>query len=195
MYRRGGKRLFDLALALPVLVVLSPLLALMTLLVRLDSRGPVLFMQERLGRGGTTFSAYKFRTMTDRPRVPDRQTLHADPEITRVGHWLRRSKLDELPQLLNVLKGDMSIVGPRPALPIHLAEYDELARKRLAVRPGLTGLAQVNGNIYLSWPERWHYDAEYVKHLSFRLDMWIILRTAAVIVLGEQRFLNRPSRA
>jgi lipopolysaccharide/colanic/teichoic acid biosynthesis glycosyltransferase len=126
--------------------------------------------------------------MIHRPRISDREIIGRDPEVTRVGYWLRRFKIDELPQLVNVLKGNMSLVGPRPALPDQLVVYDNVAMKRLIVRPGLTGLAQVNGNIHLSWPERWCYDAEYVEYLSFKLDIGIIYRTIAVVVFGENRF-------
>jgi undecaprenyl phosphate N,N'-diacetylbacillosamine 1-phosphate transferase len=192
LYGRYGKRVFDVAVAAPALILLSPLLALVAILVRLDSPGPVWLCQERLGRRGVIFRAYKFRTMIDRPRVSDHEILAGDAEVTRLGYWLRRFKLDELPQLVNVLTGDMSTVGPRPALPLQMAQYDATARKRLLVRPGLTGRAQVAGNIHLSWPERWHYDALYVENLSFRLDLRIIARTAAVLLLGEHKFLEPP---
>jgi undecaprenyl phosphate N,N'-diacetylbacillosamine 1-phosphate transferase len=193
MYRTLGKRLFDLALAIPALFLLSPLLALAACLVRLDSEGPALFIQERLGQHGRVFRIYKFRTMIDRPRTPDHEIVGRDPEVTKVGYWLRRFKIDELPQLINVLKGDMSIVGPRPDLPEQLSAYDEIERRRLMVRPGLTGPTQVRGNNLLSWSERWHYDAEYVECLSLGLDLSIIWRTFAVVVLGEDRFLERPA--
>jgi len=193
MYRRWGKRFFDVIVAAVALILLSPLFILIALLIRLDSRGSILFIQERLGRGGKIFRAYKFRTMTDRPRVSDHEIIGRDPEITRVGYWLRRFKLDELPQLINVIKGDMSIVGPRPALPSQLSVYDSKTMKRLVVRPGLTGLAQVNGNIHLSWPERWQYDIWYVEHLSLMLDLKIIIKTFAVIIFGEDKFYKQPS--
>jgi lipopolysaccharide/colanic/teichoic acid biosynthesis glycosyltransferase len=131
--------------------------------------------------------------MTDRERTLHQEIFGKTDEVTAVGFWLRRFKLDELPQLWNIVNGDMSLVGPRPALPAQLAEYTPLARCRLQVRPGLTGLSQVHGNIHLSWPERWIYDAEYVSHVSFTLDAWIVLRTIAVVLLGEGRFLRQPS--
>jgi undecaprenyl phosphate N,N'-diacetylbacillosamine 1-phosphate transferase len=193
VYRRYGKRVFDLTLTIPLIIVLSPLLALVAVLVRLSSPGPALFVQERLGLRGRIFHALKFRTMTNRKRSTHREIVGRDPEVTRIGHWLRRFKIDELPQLLNVLRGDMSIVGPRPALPAQLPDYDEFGRKRLTVRPGLTGLAQVNGNIHLTWPERWRYDAGYVDRMSLRLDLWIIYRTFVVLMLGEDRFVKQPS--
>jgi lipopolysaccharide/colanic/teichoic acid biosynthesis glycosyltransferase len=193
MYRTFGKRFLDLVVAIPAMILLAPVLALMALLVRLDSPGPLFFTQDRLGRGGKVFRLYKMRTMTARPRVTDHEIIGRDPEVTRVGYWLRRFKLDELPQFISVLKGDMSVIGPRPGIPEQLSEYDENGRKRLLVRPGLTGLAQVNGNIQLSWPERWCYDAEYVDHLSFGQDLRILVRTFAVVILGEERFLKQPT--
>jgi lipopolysaccharide/colanic/teichoic acid biosynthesis glycosyltransferase len=193
LYRLAGKRFFDLMVCLPISIVALPIVILTAILVRLDSRGPVFFVQERLGRYGSTFRTWKFRSMTHRERSAHSEVLPGHSEVTRIGRWLRRSKIDELPQLLNILKGDMSLVGPRPALPEHISDYDENGLRRLLARPGLTGLAQVNGNIYLSWPERWVYDAEYVNSLSVRLDASIAVRTVAVVLLGEERFLNRPA--
>jgi lipopolysaccharide/colanic/teichoic acid biosynthesis glycosyltransferase len=190
-YQKCGKRLLDLAVAVPALAAVSPLLALIAVFVKLESRGPVFFNQDRLGRNARVFRAFKFRTMTDAPRVPSEVYGKMDG-VTALGYWLRRFKLDELPQLLNVVRGEMSLVGPRPALPVQLSEYTPLAHRRLLATPGLTGLAQVQGSIYLSWPERWVYDAEYVERLSFPLDIWIVLRTFAVILRGEQKFLKRP---
>src|SRR5213075_688292 len=130
-----------------------------------------------LGRNAQTFEALKFRTMTDKPRVPDTLYYTGDPnEVTRIGRFLRRTKLDELPQILNVLMGDMSLVGPRPQLAVQLQDFDENAKLRLLVRPGLTGMAQTHGNVGLTWPERWAYDAEYVRRMSLALDVRLIAR-------------------
>jgi undecaprenyl phosphate N,N'-diacetylbacillosamine 1-phosphate transferase len=192
-YRLLGKRLFDLAVILPIFLVISPVLLLAAVLIKLDSRGPVLFNQERLGRYGETFLTCKFRTMTHREREATAEILPGHSEVTRVGHWLRRFKIDEMPQLLNIVNGDMSLVGPRPALPDHIADYNEAGLRRLLERPGLTGLSQVSGNIYLSWPDRWFYDAQYVDHLSFPKDVAIIIKTVAVVLLGEERFLKTPN--
>ena len=192
LYARFGKRALELLLGVPALILVSPVLILSALLIRLDSRGPILFLQERLGRYGQTFVAFKLRTMTDRPRSNSYEIKPGHTEVTRVGHWLRRFKIDELPQLLNVIRGDMSLVGPRPALPEHLSDYDEAGHLRLLVRPGLAGLAQVSGNIYLTWPERWQWDAEYVRRLSLILDLQVLARTVGVVLLGEERFLRRP---
>jgi lipopolysaccharide/colanic/teichoic acid biosynthesis glycosyltransferase len=196
LYRTFGKRLFDLVAAAAGLVVLAPVLVLVAVLVRLDSAGPALFIQERLGKNGKVFRAYKFRTMTHRRRDVHQEIFGKTDEVTRIGYWLRRFKIDELPQLMNVLKGDMSVVGPRPALPSQLSQYNDTGKRRLCVRPGLTGLAQIHGNIHLSWPQRWVYDAKYVDELSLGMDLWIILRTFAVIWLGEEKFLDRtPSES
>lgn len=194
LYRAFGKRLLDLAISIPFAIAVAPVLALSALFVKFDSPGPIFFVQERLGRYGSTFRTYKFRTMTDRPRTALSEVLPGHSEVTRVGHWLRRFKIDELPQLLNVLNGDMSIIGPRPAMPDAVATYDENGLRRLLERPGLTGLAQINGNIYLSWPERWIYDAQYVEQLSFFGDIGIWLKTLGVVLLGEERFLKKPNQ-
>jgi lipopolysaccharide/colanic/teichoic acid biosynthesis glycosyltransferase len=192
-YRQFAKRLFDLAIILPIFFVISPVLLLAAVLVKLDSRGPVFFLQERLGRNGEIFLTYKFRTMTHRKREATDEILPGHSAVTRIGHWLRRFKIDELPQLLNIVNGDMSLVGPRPALPEHINEYNEDGLKRLLERPGLTGLSQVSGNIYLSWPDRWFYDAQYVDRMSFLKDVAIIIKTVAVVLLGEERFLKKPN--
>lgn len=192
-YRNGLKRLLDLSASLPLGVGLLPLFAVIAVLIKLTSRGPVFFVQERLGRGGATFETLKFRTMTHKLRTAHQEIFGKTDEVTAVGYWLRRFKLDELPQVWNIVRGDMSLVGPRPALPAQKSEYTPLAWRRLEVRPGLTGLAQVNGNIHLSWPERWQYDADYVDRLTFALDAAIIFKTIGVVLLGEQRFLKAPA--
>jgi lipopolysaccharide/colanic/teichoic acid biosynthesis glycosyltransferase len=192
-YRRIGKRLLDIFLSILALVVLFPFFLIMAIAIRLETPGPIFYVQDRLGLRGKIFRAVKFRTMTHAARVPDHEILPSDPEVTRVGAFLRRYKLDELSQLVNVLTGEMSVIGPRPALPRQLAEYDETGRKRLLVKPGLSGLAQVNGNIYLTWPERWQFDARYVENYSLGLDLWIIWRTIAVMTLGEDKFIQSPT--
>lgn len=193
MYRRIGKRLFDIALVFPIMVIVIPPLIVIALLIRIESKGPVFFIQERVGLYGKTFQVYKFRTMTDKPRISTGEILRGNSEVTAVGHWLRRFKIDELPQLVNVLKGDMSLVGPRPGLVKQLEEYDENGLMRLQVRPGLTGLAQVRGNIHLSWPERWQYDAQYVQTVSAVNDVKIILQTIGVLIFGEDKFVKSPN--
>ena len=191
-YRHFGKRALDLILTIPVIVALSPLFAGIVILVKLTSRGPVFFNQRRLGKLGLVFVAYKFRTMLHRDRTQHVEIRKGNTEVTVVGRLLRRFKLDELPQLFNILKGDMSLVGPRPPLPEQIADYDRESVQRLQVKPGLTGLAQVKGGTEMSWPERWQYDVQYVRQLSLALDLRILARTVPVVVLGEARFHAPP---
>ena len=176
-----GKRLVDLAILVLVAVPAGLLGSVIAVLVKATSRGPVLFRQERTGMAGEPFECFKFRTMVhgDNPLIPDAS------RITGVGHWLRRLSLDELPQLLNVARGDMSVVGPRPMLPFQAERCDEHQRQRFAVRPGLTGWAQVNGRNALSWPERIELDVEYVERQSPLLDLQIIGRTAGALLGGS----------
>ncbi len=188
MYRRFGKRILDLLMALVAVLLLSPVMALTALAVRLDSKGPLFFRQERLGHRGQVFSVHKFRSMTDEPREVRGEIHGGHPDVTRVGRVLRRSKLDELPQLINVLRGEMSLVGPRPCVVELREEFNADGHKRLQVRPGVTGLAQVSGNIHLSWPERWGLDARYVDEHGLWMDLRILAKTVGVVLLGEERF-------
>ena len=176
-----GKRLLDLAVVAVVAVPAVVIGVGCALAVRLTSRGPVLFRQERVGRDGEPFIVLKFRTMRDgdNPVIPDAAV------ITRVGAVLRRLSLDELPQLVNVVNGEMSVVGPRPTLAYQVDRWTPRQRGRLAVRPGLTGLAQVNGRNDLSWPERIEYDLTYVREQSVRTDLGILARTATAMVTGD----------
>jgi len=176
-----GKRAVDLAVLAVVAVPALALGAVCAVAVALTSRGPVFFRQERIGMGGRPFRVWKFRTMVhdDNPIFPDAT------RITRVGAWLRRFSLDELPQLINVATGDMSIVGPRPTLAYQVERYDDRQRRRLAVRPGLTGLAQVSGRNSLPWAQRIEYDVTYVETQSPLLDLRLIARTAATILSGH----------
>ena len=192
LWARGGKRVFDVVAAGILLVVLSPVLLLAALGVRLTSRGPLFFMQDRAGRGGTVFQVLKFRTMRGE-RTPDPKELVPlhHPEITPVGWFLRRFKIDELPQLVNVLRGEMSLIGPRPTLPDQAKAYDDFRRQRLLARPGVTGLAQVNGNTSVSWDERILFDIAYVRRCSLAMDLGILLRTVWVVLAGEER-TTRP---
>lgn len=192
MYRKFFKRFFDIVLAFGALCLLSPILSLVYILVKLDSRGPFLFTQDRLGYRGKVFQVYKIRTMTDEQREITGEIVKGNAEVTRVGNVLRRLKIDELLQLINILKGDMSIVGPRPGLASQISELNEDGKVRLMVRPGLSGLAQINGNIYLTWPERWKYDRKYVENVSFLLDVKIILKTLLIVIVGENKFVNKP---
>jgi len=191
-WARGGKRVFDVITSTILLLLLSPLLVGVALLVKLSSSGPVFFRQDRGGLHGQRFRPFKFRTMRgDRKPDPKEIVPLTHTDITPVGRFLRRSKLDELPQLLNVLRGEMSLVGPRPTLPDQIEAYDTFRRQRLLVRPGITGLAQVYSSAQDTWDERILYDIAYVRRCGFGLDLHIMLRTAATVVLGEQR-TRRP---
>ena len=192
----AAKRAFDVLLAGVLLILLLPPLAIIAIVVRATSPGEVIFRQERVGRGGAPFVIYKFRTMI--PHAP-RSVLGSyayrdDPLITRVGRLLRRTSLDELPQLVNVLKGDMSIVGPRPDLPHHVDKYTAFQRRRLQVRPGITGWAQVSGRNELSWEARIKLDVEYVERWSLFLDLIVLLKTfgAVLSAKGSQRTVDVP---
>jgi undecaprenyl phosphate N,N'-diacetylbacillosamine 1-phosphate transferase len=183
----GCKRAADIVLGSLALVALLPAFALIALAIKLDSEGPVFFSQQRLGRAGQLFWMRKFRTLRERAEQMGSGLYVGpeDPRITRVGRFLRRFSLDELPQLLHVLTGDMSLVGPRPALPYQLRYYSPQHRRRLLMRPGMTGWSQVNGRNAISWPERLERDAWYVEHFSLLLDLEIALRTVRVWFSGE----------
>lgn len=176
-----ASRLLDIVVLLIAAPVIVPVGVLCALAIRLDSSGPALFRQERVGKNGSPFTVYKFRTMVNEPNpiVPDAS------RITRVGNVLRRFSLDELPQLINVANGTMSIVGPRPTLQYQVDRYTDFQRRRLEVRPGLTGLAQVNGRNALSWDRRIELDVEYVERQSLLLDLQIIARTIKTVLSGE----------
>jgi len=181
--REGLIRAFDLVASVVLLILLAPLLLMVALAIKLDSPGPIFFRQERVGRGGRPFLLWKFRTMIPSAASEGMGLLTTpdDYRITRVGRLLRLASIDELPQLLNVIKGDMSLVGPRPGLPEHLAAYDSRQRRRLLVRPGITGLAQVKGRNSLPWPERIEYDLQYVENRSLLLNLRILLATVPVL--------------
>ncbi len=186
------KRWFDIAASLILLVLVSPVLLIAVLLIKLTSAGPILFTQDRAGKAGKPFRVLKLRTMRGNRKPDPKELVPLDhPEITSVGRVFRRLKIDELPQLINVLKGDMSLVGPRPTLLDQVARYDAFRNHRLLLRPGATGLAQVFCNAHVSWDERILFDVVYVSRCSFWLDMSIMFRTIFVLILGEQR-MTRP---
>ena len=191
MYEIMFKRVIDIVFTIVVLFILSLPFILIAILVKLESRGPIFFRQERLGKNKKVFNIYKFRTMTDKSRVIA-QVYKDNSEITRVGYYLRRFKIDEMPQIINVLLGDMSIIGPRPCLPNVIEKYG-LDDYRIKVRPGLSSIAGVNGSIFLTWQEKWWYDKYYVENLSLLLDLKIFFKTFLVIIFGEEKFLNKPN--
>lgn len=191
------KRLADIVISLLVLVLFSPLWLLTAVLIKATSPGPVLFVQERPGKDRKLFRVYKFRSMRpgSEKMVKGVEVMEDDARVTAVGRFIRRTKIDEIPQCLNVLKGEMSLIGPRPERVASLADYDEEISKRLNLRPGMTGLAQVSGNIYITLEERYRLDVYYVEHFSLWLDIRILARTVGVVLLGERRYKDRPLAA
>jgi exopolysaccharide biosynthesis polyprenyl glycosylphosphotransferase len=197
----GGKQvvksMFDKVFAASALILLAPLFAVIALVIGFIDQGPVFFRQTRVGKDGRTFTLYKFRTMVVdaerwKPMLASRNEanevlfkIRRDPRVTRPGAWLRRYSLDELPQLVNVLFGDMSLVGPRPALPQEAARYGDLMRRRLAVTPGITGLWQVSGRSDLPWDEAVRLDLRYVENWSFALDLQILWKTGSAVFRGS----------
>lgn len=193
------KRWLDVVMGALALTLLWPLFLLLALVVRLDSRGPALFRQTRIGRGGEPFTLYKFRTMTWDPAQPElrmfvgadgrlRHKINRDPRVTRVGKLLRRTSIDEWPQLINVVRGQMSLVGPRPELPQIVMRYEPWQHQRHLVRPGMTGWWQVQGRSDLPMHEHTDLDIYYIKHLTFRLDLRIVARTVLVVLRGFGAF-------
>lgn len=193
MYKRYVKRFLDILLSLCILVVLSPVLLVLSLLVRVRLGSPVLFKQERPGLNEEIFTLYKFRTMTD-ARDEEGNLLPDRDRLTSFGKLLRATSLDELPEFINILKGDMSIIGPRPLLVSYLPYYTKEEALRHTVRPGLTGLAQVSGRNFLDWDKRLEKDVEYVKGLSFAMDMRVLFLTVKV-VLGKSDVAEDTNRA
>jgi lipopolysaccharide/colanic/teichoic acid biosynthesis glycosyltransferase len=197
LYLRYGKRLIDIAVCGAALVLLAPVFLFLTLAIKFDTPGPVLYRSVRLGRGGRPFQFYKLRSMVreaDRLRgeLADRNEVNGpvfkiarDPRITRVGRFLRRTSLDELPQLLNVLKGDMTLVGPRPPIPSEVEQYEPWQLRRLSVRPGLTCLWQISGRSRVSFDEWMRLDMEYIDRRCFALDLKIIAMTIPAVLSGE----------
>ncbi|MCI8871305.1 MAG: sugar transferase [Lachnospiraceae bacterium] len=184
MYRKILKRLIDLILSLFVITILSPVFIVISIIVRIKLGRPVLFKQKRPGKGQKIFDMYKFRTMTDE-RDDDGNFLPDEERLTLFGRKLRRTSLDELPEVFNILKGDMSFVGPRPLLERYLPYYTERESHRHDVRPGLTGLAQINGRNALSWEKRFEFDLQYVEHVSFGLDVYILIKTVEKVLKKE----------
>jgi exopolysaccharide biosynthesis polyprenyl glycosylphosphotransferase len=197
----GGKQVikgvFDKVSAALALILLAPLFVVIAVAIKITDHGPVFFRQTRTGRDGRTFALWKFRTMVVDAESRKAQLMarndadgalfkmRRDPRVTRVGAWLRRWSLDELPQLFNVLSGDMSLVGPRPALPVEVAEYGDHMRRRLAVKPGITGLWQVSGRSDLSWDEAERLDVRYVENWSLALDLQILWKTLSAVTRGS----------
>lgn len=183
-YRRRGKRWLDLALTVPALAVAVPLGALVAVAVRLGLGPPVLFRQRRPGLGGEPFTLFKFRTLRHAEDAAGRPLPDAE-RMTRLGRWLRRTSLDELPELINVVRGEMSLVGPRPLLMEYLDRYTPEQARRHEIRPGITGWAQVHGRNAVAWEDRFRLDVDYVDRLGFGLDLAILARTVGQVLTGR----------
>jgi exopolysaccharide biosynthesis polyprenyl glycosylphosphotransferase len=179
------KRFFDFIVALILIILLSPLYIIFGILIKLDSKGPIIFKQKRIGKNGKEFSFYKFRTMyVDAPKYSKTPTDPMDPRITKIGRYLRRTSLDELPQLFNVLRGDMSLVGPRPEMPFIVAQYTPLERRRLEVKPGITGVWQISAARGEPIHANLEYDLFYIENQSFLLDIAILIKTFTSVIRG-----------
>lgn len=184
------KNIFDIIVALIMIIILSPLFLIISILIKVDSKGPVFFKQERLGKNGQVFEIYKFRTMCDNAVTIGSGifTFENDPRITKIGKILRKTSLDEIPQLINILKGEMSFIGPRPPLPHHPNKYEnypEKQKERFLMKPGITGLAQAIGRNSFTWDERIELDVEYINNFNIFLDLKIYIMTV-LSVLGKK---------
>ncbi len=188
------KRLVDIISSAIILILFIPFFILLAVLIKATSPGPIIFTQDRPGKNANIFKVYKLRTMkiNSDNMVKGKEVFGDDNRITSVGRFLRRSKLDEVPQIFNVLRGEMSLVGPRPERVSSLNDYTDEISKRLNVLPGMTGLAQVSGNIYLSLEDRYKLDVYYAENFNLILDIKIILRTIGVIIWGEDKYTSVP---
>lgn len=191
--QKAIKRLMDIIISLLTLIIFFPFGVIIAILIKVTSPGPIFFLQDRPGQFKKLFKIYKFRTMKpgSEKMIKGKEVMLDDERITPIGRFLRRTKFDELPQVLNVLKGEMSLVGPRPERISSLEDYDDEISKRLNMRPGMTGLAQVSGNIYLDLKDRYKLDVYYVENFNLWLDIKIILRTIGVIIFGEEKYVNK----
>ena len=188
------KKACDFVIALVAVTVLSPLLRCVAIAIKTEDGGKIIFAQRRTGVGGKKFNCYKFRSMKNTEVLFDKSKpviKDNNPNLTKVGKIIRKFKIDELPQLFNVIKGDMCIIGPRPLLPVYDSDYADWEIVKFEVRPGITGLGQVYGNGYLSIKDRKYYDVYYTMHASMWMDIKIAFKTIAVIIFGEKRFLRR----
>lgn len=194
-YSRFFKPILDWVLAFCLLLLLWPLFLLIAILTKVDSRGPIFFKQERLGKNGKVFKIYKFRTMIDNAITMGSGlwTNENDSRITKIGRFLRKTSLDEIPQLFNVLRGEMSFIGPRPPVPyfpFRYDDYDETAKKRFNVKPGISGYAQVVFRKNSTWEQRFVYDVRYVESIGLLLDVWVLCATFCKVVSGKDIYAN-----
>lgn len=188
MYKKYFKRFIDVTVSGLSLILLFPIFLIIVVLIKIDSRGPILFTQKRVGEKGRLFRIFKLRTMLtfEDSFYPDGSPIENYDRITKIGKILRKTSIDELPQLINIFIGDMSIVGPRPTLLYQVEKYDEYQARRLDVKPGLTGLAQVNGRNSLSWEQKIQYDIDYLNNITFLNDLKIILKTFVVVFKSRE---------
>lgn len=187
------KRIIDVVLSIMVLFIISPLFIIVPILIKIDSKGPVFFKQNRIGINLKLIYIYKFRTMTNEEHVIFKKPIIGRGlGVTKLGYFLRRFKIDELPQLLNVINGELSLVGPRPSVESHLLEMSSDEKKRYEITPGLTGLAQVSGNIHVSWKQRYKLDLLYRSNITLGLDFRILKRTFLLLIVGEKYFVGKP---
>ncbi|MDO5557564.1 MAG: sugar transferase [Clostridia bacterium] len=186
MYKRVLKRGLDILLSIIGLILTSPILLMTSIAIRIESKGPIIFKQNRIGEKGKVFKIYKFRSMIVGAEKGGVYETKGDKRVTKVGKFIRKTSIDELPQLLNILKGEMSIIGPRPVLTYHPWKYEEYNQeqlKRFEIKPGVTGLAQVNGRKDVEWNRRIEFDVEYVKKVSFIYDLRILFKTISKVFL------------
>jgi len=179
------KYFFDRIFAFIFIVLLLPVFFIISLLIILEDGFPVFFIQERVGLNGKIFKMYKFRSFRKNVDLSNVYTYSKDPRISRIGSIIRRYSLDELPQLINILKGELSFIGPRPNLPFQYKELNDIQKQRYLVKPGITGLAQINGRNKIKWEERINYDLIYIKNYNLLLDMWILYKTIFIVFSGE----------
>lgn len=184
MYEKYIKRLLDIVISLTALILISPVMLIVAILVRTKLGSPIIFRQERPGKDEKIFKLYKFRSMSDK-KDENGKLLPDSERLTKFGKILRATSLDELPELVNILKGEMSLIGPRPLAVCYLPYYNEKEKKRHSVRPGLTGLAQINGRNALNWDDRFAYDIKYVENITFFNDMKILFKTVLKVLKSE----------
>ena len=179
------KYLLDRILAFILLILLLPLMLIISILILIEDGMPIFFIQERVGINGKIFKMYKFRSFKRDADLSNVYTYSDDPRISKIGKIIRRYSLDELPQLINIIKGEMSFIGPRPNLPFQYEQLNDIQKQRYLVKPGITGLAQINGRNKLTWEERINYDLLYIKNYSLLLDIWILYKTFFIVISGE----------
>ncbi|MGB9639020.1 MAG: sugar transferase, partial [bacterium] len=177
--------LLDRGFAFILIILLLPIFFIISLLILLEDGFPIFFIQERVGLNGKIFKMYKFRSFKKNVDLSNVYTYSQDPRISKIGKIIRRYSLDELPQLINIIKGEMSFIGPRPNLPFQYQELNDIQKQRYLVKPGITGLAQINGRNKINWEQRIYYDLIYIKNYSLFLDIWILYKTFFVVLSGE----------